>query len=263
MAQKAKRQDSPGLALVRRTVRTILPRDWKFRLYFRLMETPGLSELYIRHRGRLRYRPLTRDTPLVIEGFPSSANTYSRQAFLLANPSVAEITSHVHSPRIVHRAVRMRVPCIVLLRDPRDAVASLVQRFPGVRLETALGYYAHYYRRLMPVRHQVVVAPFAEVTHDFAGVIRRCNELYGLDFATGGVGPGVQEEVFRRIEQASRARHGGHVFEGGVARPTAHRQSSDEVLARLDERGREVLDEALQVWREFGETGAGQLAHGP
>lgn len=255
MAQQAKRQDSPGLALVRRTVRAALPRDKKFRLYFRLMDTPGLSELYIRQRGRLRYRALTRDTPLVIEGFPSSANTFSRQAFLLANPSVGEITSHVHSPRIVRRAVRMQVPCIVLVRDPRDAVASFVQRFPGVRIETALGYYARYYRRLMPVRDQVVVAPFAEVIHDFSSVIRRCNDLYGLDFATGGVGADVQEEVFRRIEQASRARHGGRVLESGVARPTAHRQPTETVLEQLDTRGRKVLDEALKVWKEFGATG--------
>lgn len=84
----------------------------------------------------------------MIEAYPSSGNTYCRQALLLANPDLApdDVCSHTHSPRVVVRAVRAGLPCIVVARDPRDAVSSTVQRFTGIHLDSAFGYYEHYYR---------------------------------------------------------------------------------------------------------------------
>jgi hypothetical protein len=214
------------------------------------MYTPGLHEAYTLARGRLRERRVTPDTPVVIDGFPASANTYSRQAFLVANPAIVNPTTHIHSPRVIIKAAQLGVPCILLIRDPRDAAASLVQRFEGVRLETALRYYSRYYRPLLGVKDDIVVAAFPDVVTDFGSIIRRCNEFYGADFAAPD--PGAADEVvFRRIEQNARARNAGQVPESKVARPSSSRRSTADVLASLSPSQRHLVDEAVAIWNRF------------
>nr|MBA2566441.1 hypothetical protein [Thermoleophilaceae bacterium] len=56
-------------------------------------------------------RPSTR---VVIEGFPRSANSYTFLAFRGWNPGV-RIGHHLHTPLQVTLAVRLGVPCAVLI----------------------------------------------------------------------------------------------------------------------------------------------------
>lgn len=165
--------DAPLLRGLRRAVRSRVSKDTRFTTYFRLLDTPVASELYLRGRGRLRHRRIQSHTRIMVEGYPSSGNTYCRQSILLSNPNLHpdQICSHTHSARVVLRAVRAGLPCLVIARDPRDAVSSAVQRFPGVSLETAFTYYAHYYRKAFTLRDQIVVAPFGAVVEDFSTLV--------------------------------------------------------------------------------------------
>src|SRR5829696_4547596 len=99
--------DTPILHTARRMARGALPGSARYRLYWRMLDTPILSEAYISSRGRLRHRRLTKQTRIVIEGYPSSGNSFSRQAFLQANPDIrpGDVNSHTHASRIVLRAV--------------------------------------------------------------------------------------------------------------------------------------------------------------
>ena len=248
----------PGLTALRGLARRMLPRRTRFRVYWWMLDTPVLSDLYIRTRGRLRHRRIRPVTRLVIEGFPSSGNTFSRQAFLLGNPDTdpSSVCSHTHSPRVVMKAVRAGIPCIVLARDPRDAVSSMVQRFPGVPLDAACHYYQRYYSRLMPFAETVVVADFPSVISDFSSVIRRCNQEYGVGFATGGDGGISQDTVARDIEQRECAHHGGQVPSTLAALPSRTRKTSAEYLRGLDASEQAAMDDALATFRRFTASGA-------
>lgn len=63
-------------------------------------------------------------TEVCVEGYPRSANTFTHEALTSANPGL-EIAHHVHQPAQVMRAARFGIPCVVLVRDPAPAIASL------------------------------------------------------------------------------------------------------------------------------------------
>jgi len=247
------RSDVPALAWLRRAMRGTISRNQRFRTYFWVLRTPVLSELYIAGRGRLRHRRLSPATRLVVEAFPSSANTFAVDALLLANPELTrdEISSHSHGPRVVQRAVRQRVPCIVVARDPRDAVASMVQRFPGIHLDSAFDYHRTFYGRLLPLRDQIVVAPFDIVVSDLDSVIARCNETYGTSFSTLssiGVSHG---NVLQRIEERQRNRFGGKLNETRIARPSAVRMKAADFLRDLTPRQTRAMNRAIETYEAF------------
>ncbi len=55
-----------------------------------------------------------------------------------------------------------------------------MQRFAGIRVESAFAYYQHYYQSLLPLRGDMVVATFTSVIDDFASLIQQVNDRYGV-----------------------------------------------------------------------------------
>lgn len=245
--------DAPMLRAARRLVRSAISRDTRFRLYFRMLDTPVVSEIYVFGRGRLRSRRIQPSTRLVIEAFPSSGSTYCRQAFLVANPGLGpdDICSHTHSPRVVQRAVRAGVPCVVVVRDPRDAVSSTVQRFGGIQVASAFAYYEHYYRRLLPLRERCVVAPFTAVIADVSSVIAQCNAKYGVSFETGTETGLSRDVIFQTMEERTRRKFGGDLREASISRPSDSRTTAAEFLADLAPHEVRAMQRALETYRAF------------
>lgn len=249
----ARDSDVPLLGAARRALRAAVPRNTRFKAYFWVLDTPVLSELYVRGRGRLRHRRVRPDTKLVLEAFPSSGSSYCLQALLLCNPGLHpnEICSHTHSPRVVKRGIRVGVPCIVVARHPRDAVSSMVQRFAGVHLDSAFDYYAHYYGSLVPLRHALVVAPFDEVVSDFSAIIERCNERFGTDLVTPAAAGVSNQDVWDEIENRQRRRYGGKLREATISRPTASRKKPEEVLRDLTDGQTRAMNRAVAAYVAF------------
>lgn len=157
-----------------------------------------------RHRPFMRKRIPSSRTDIVIEGFPRCANSFAVRAFRYANDPDEKlwIATHLHSPAAVIVASRLAKPTLVLIRDPDKAVISqaalLVQRktlprFYGtvgqlseVECESMVRYwtrrYGLYYRRLMPVKQQLVIGRFEEVTSNFSAIIDRFNSKFGTAY---------------------------------------------------------------------------------
>lgn len=125
---------------------------------------------------------VTYDTDLMIEGYPRTASSFCYHAFHLMQKCEMSVAYHLHSPAHVLRAIKMQVPTVVLIRDPRDAVASSFVREPYMSIGVLLTRYWIFYRTLLPFRHRFVVADFAEVTTDFGSVIDRINDKYNANF---------------------------------------------------------------------------------
>jgi hypothetical protein len=147
---------------------------------------PRLYVAWAAHRAwsGTEYRP---DTDLVIEGFPGSGNSFFRAWLHFAN-GWAHVTSHQHSPAVIRRAIADGRPTIVLARDPVDAVASTLLRFPWrwQRPEGPHHLFARYPGVYRPVLHhpdRVVVATFDQVSGPGASdVVHRTNERFGTAF---------------------------------------------------------------------------------
>ena len=144
---------------------------------------------------------------IVIEGYPRSANSFARAAFKKAQTENLWFSGHIHSVAIVREACRLRKPCIVLIRDPRQvilsaavyayqekAVASWMSR--EYVLRQMLGDWLRFYRPVPLLRDLVVIADFKEVTNDFGSVIDRVNTKFGTKFKRFEHNAASQQEIF-------------------------------------------------------------------
>jgi hypothetical protein len=173
-----------------------------------------------------RSRAATPDKLVVIEGFPRSGNSFARRAFIMAQDETFDVTRiahHLHVPAQVIRAARWRIPTLVLIRNPKDAVLSLVIRDP-ISVDQALRYYVSFYETAEKYRDAYVLGLFEEVTGDFGQVIRRMNEKFGTTFSLFRHNEQHVDEVFARVERNSKKRFGKTSWENKVSRPFAARE---------------------------------------
>jgi hypothetical protein len=179
----------------------------------------GLYRLSRKDRARV----VTPDTQLVMEGFPRSANTFARVAFNSAQSERVRIAHGLHVPAQVIRAAQWRIPTLVLIRKPKDAVLSFAIRDP-ISVDQALRYYLSFYETVEEYRDAYVLGLFEEVTEDFGGVIRRINDRFGTTFSPFSHDERNVDGVFARIEENSRKRFGEASLENKVSRPFASRE---------------------------------------
>ena len=235
------RRPAPTAARIRYRARAVLVR------------LERLHELVLAAR---RARGLARpDSKIVIEGFFRSGNTYAFAAFRVANPK-GRFQGRTHAPMNVRRAVRLGLPTLVLIRPPADAAVSMAIRLPEVRLREALADYASFYRSILPLRSEFVVAEFERVVTDFGSVIADVNRRFGTDFSLYERTESNERRVVELIERWDRDER-GVVDEMRVPRPSGERSAMRaELQSALEEPGtKRVLEEAERLYRAFVSAG--------
>jgi hypothetical protein len=184
---------------------------------------------------------------LVIEGFPRSANTFAVVAFQQAQREALRVAHHLHMPAQVMLAARWRIPTLVLMRKPADAVLSWTIRQPRISVRQALAHYIWFYERVAEYRHAFVVGPFEEVTRDYGAVLERVNARFGTRFFPFDHSRDSVEDAFAQIERVHRARR-DRLNEKQIARPSAVKAEIKEVLRReLEAPEVEVLTARAEV----------------
>jgi hypothetical protein len=121
------------------------------------------------------------ETELVIDGYFRSANTFSVYAFQLSQERPVRLAHHLHAPAQLIMAARRRIPALLLLRQPKDAILSELL-YDDVALPDALAAYSRFYTSLLPYVDSFVVGEFAQVTGDFGAVIRQLNDRFGTSY---------------------------------------------------------------------------------
>lgn len=189
------------------------------------------------------------DTQLVIEGFPRSANTFAVLAFRQAQRGKVRIAHNLHVPAQVIRASRWRIPALVLIRDPEDAVLSLAVRDP-ISVDQALKHYISFYETVAEYRNDFVLGPFEEVTSGYGAVIGRLNARFGTAYIPFQNDERSVGEVFDRMEKGYRKRNDKSSVEARISRPSqARERMKHEVSHELeDPRRRRLISEARAVY---------------
>ena len=213
-------------------------------------------------RRRWTYMPLLRvrrlrlhlaarpDSAVCIEGFPRSGNTYAVATFEQANPTAGHIARHLHAIGQIQQALRHRVPTVVLVRDPVDAVASLAVRGTQATLVDLFRDYTDLYGYVVGVKSRLGIVGFQELTADAGVVSDRLATHFGTDFARFEHSPERDVAVVARIEQLDVEDP-----EGGEERTVARRstaRSTDRaryVAAIHQEVPRATIDRARQLHR--------------
>lgn len=161
-------------------------------------ETYRLTML-LRHRNSPFVRRLvTSRHDIVIEGFPRSANSFAHRAFMFANgwrdPRVA---THVHSPTQIVLGARWKVPVLMLIREPADAIVgwlAFAHQFGRLDLQKLdqsarrrwVDYqtrrYVRFYETANHHAASLVLSRFEDTISNFGAVIARVNARFETDF---------------------------------------------------------------------------------
>jgi hypothetical protein len=201
-----------------------------------LSSVPSLYLPFARFKYRnVPNRLVERDTELVIEGFQRSGNTFAVFAFETAQDRPIKSAHHLHASAQFIRAVKLGVPVLLLVREPRDAIVSHVIREPCANMPAALRAWTHFYERAIPIRDRILVADFSRVSTDFGAVIRDFNEKFGTGYKEFHHTEENVARCFDLIEERNRQRY-GQLVEGKVARPSEERRGrKDDLIRRFED----------------------------
>ncbi|MFX0197327.1 MAG: hypothetical protein ACFFCW_14480 [Candidatus Hodarchaeota archaeon] len=128
-------------------------------------------------------------TKICIEGYPRSANSYLVRMFKMANniPPV-QICHHSHSIHIVKKAVKFRIPVLVVIRNPIDAITSLCIARKGIKgvsnqnITIHIFEYLDFYSWISKNLDKVELCSFENVISNFNLVIAKLNDRFGTEF---------------------------------------------------------------------------------
>jgi hypothetical protein len=217
-----------------------------------LARTPYVWDTAMRLRPEKSATLARPGTAIVIEGYLRSGNTFSVAAFEIANPGL-HVGRHLHGAPHVLRAVRLGLPTVVLVRQPRDAVLSYLIRRDTLTPHDAVLEYLDFYRTAWRVRDRFVVGLFDRVVSDFGGVVDEVNARFGTSFRRFEHTPENEAAAFALVEEMNRLESGGQVRETHVGRPSAERRRrKDELRAELDNpRTAARLREAEEVYERY------------
>jgi len=143
---------------------------------------PTGFNLLFRHLKKYKGCVVEPDTEIVIEGAGGSGNSFAVVAFEFAQKRPVKIAHHTHVAGQVLLALKWNIPVLVLIRNPVDAVASLVSRHKYVSERFALKEYIKFYKKILPFRERFVLATFDEITTDYGAVIEKVNKKYKTNF---------------------------------------------------------------------------------
>jgi hypothetical protein len=232
---------------VRAVVRRVVPNYARSRIHFAIMDNSLLAELYTKIDGT-KLTQITDETRLVLEGCPRSGNSYALGAFSYANPGVG-VASHRHSPTAVRTGLRRGKPVIVIIRPPRDTIASGLQYYPDQPAHWAIRIYRKFHEGILPMADRFMVATFEEVTTDFGSVIRRCNERFGTSFVPYEATPDSERAVREMVDAWALKDFTPGALHRVVASPNSSRLSADELLPELDEKFQAEIEELDKLYQ--------------
>lgn len=193
-----------------------------------------------------------RSTELVIEGFPRSANTYSVVAFEMAQTRKVKIAHHLHVPAQIMKAVKNNIPVIVLIREPVEAVSSLLVRHPHLNMKMCFKEYIGFYDSIYKYRGKYVVGEFSEVISNFQSVIQEVNDKFNTCFEIINGAEKHVEAVFYNVEKINDEENGSM---SQVARPSEYKNNLKKVvLKEMEAEGISALVlDAKGVFKRFVE----------
>lgn len=224
----------------------------------RLGERTGFLPLfraYKRVTGR-NLGVVDRGTEIVIEGYPRSGNSYALVAFQLSQPTPVRIAHHVHGVSQIEAASHMGIPAILLVRDPVDAIASLIVRYQFLPISFALQHYVRYHSRTAEYVQDAVVAPFELVISHYDHVVEAVNQRFATKFQKPQVDAAFEEEIFDELAALDRQDRGSDVIDAStVARPSDRRQAVLRAVREkiLHPRNGGLLERATELHRFFVE----------
>jgi hypothetical protein len=195
---------------------------------------PFLYFSIVGHRESVKRLRARRDSELVVEAYPRSANTTSMYALYYSQRSL-KVGHHLHVPAHVKYAVRHKIPCLVIMRDPLDCVASLMVMRKGGDPVSLLKDYIDFARITQSLIDDLVLVSFEEVvTVGMGDAIDRLNSKFGKMFQRPTGSPEETAWVEAQVREWNRIHSGGD--EEKLSIPSSEKKSKAVEMKELIQR---------------------------
>ena len=206
-----------------------------YNLYIRLRLKVARHDMLYRSLilGVSLFRPrqneliVTKDTDLVIEGFPRCANTFFVEYVALAAGDRLVIAHHLHEAYQIRFAARNAIPIVVLIREPLPAIASAMLRDSRVCPSTLFNMYIEFYSQVYELLGHVLLVNFKTATSLPAEVLKTLEARFDLKVDTQSLS---ENQVFLRVEALDRADQGESLNEYSKAIPSAEKRDQSRKL---------------------------------
>ena len=190
---------------------------------------------------------MSNETEIVIEGFPRCANTFAVISFEMSQSKKKfKIAHHLHVPAQVVRGVNLGKPVLILIREPEEAVKSLLIRHTSISSNKAFRSYISFYNIVLESIDKVIVADFSIIINNFDRVIQAVNTKFNVDFEVPEINGENESEIFSKIDRVNQISDGGR--ESHVARPSLDRGSSQPIIpeSHLKRKAKALYDNLCQ-----------------
>lgn len=180
-----------------------------FRRHVRIFVSthPLLYMLYAR-LGGLRFQ-LNRHTDVLVDSYPRSANSFFEAAFSRAHGGGISVAHHSHAAGQVLSGVKRGLPAVVLLRSPRDAIASFFEMNGGdYSIELCTREYVAFYTALLPVLSEIIVVETETLEERFFDLMQLLRREYNLKLDAYELTSSVRAELMRDVDETGRKRNG-------------------------------------------------------
>lgn len=158
-----------------------------------ISETPFLYKTYFhfyrKHRG-ICPSFFTNNTNLYFDGYPRSGNTFLA-SLVAENFKGIETVHHLHKVAPVKIALKLSIPCFILVRDPAESISSnylkhfslngkMPEKVDRALLQRMVDDYFYYYTYVEKIRNQVYIIQFQDLIQFPAEVIRNIRDKLNL-----------------------------------------------------------------------------------
>ena len=150
-----------------------------------------------------KYRVVNKNTQFVLEGFPRCANTFSYVALKDVHPNM-NIAHHLHLPVQIILGVKRKIPVVVLIREPKEAILSLLLRDPSIDLDSAIRNYVSFYKIAIKFRDDIIVANFKDVIVDFNIIIAEINLKFNIGLEEFDMSPSNIQKCQKLVKKMDK-----------------------------------------------------------
>ncbi|MCG8697437.1 MAG: hypothetical protein MI922_05235 [Bacteroidales bacterium] len=193
-----------------------------------------------------------RITEVVIEGFPRSANSWACHIFQYLsekeNNKRLILASHLHAASQIKRALKLEVPAILLIRNPIDAVASLILMNPNLTINSVLNDYIRMYKSLMPYKDKIQVVSFTDLIKNPNDIISEFSYRFGIKYSYELKKDDINE-ITNQIKNADHKTQGDKYTSYHI--PTEKKNEEKEQLIERIKLHSNKLTEANKIYKYY------------
>ena len=182
-------------------------RQLRRRLRLMVSTRPALYALYAR-LGSLQFR-FTDKTTVVVDSYPRSANSFFEAAFTLSHGGREVVAHHSHAAAQVLSGVHRGLPCIVLVREPEEAIASFFEMHGGnYPISLCTTEYITFYAALIPAIDKLIVVKTSQIEARFHDLMAHLRDEHCISVEPYEINEGNRSELFRSVDETGRKRNG-------------------------------------------------------